>query len=103
VAKGLSPPVDRMYANLDLSGKHLCRLSPDRLAGAVNQRRVKVRDRILLVAFGAEFTSAAVTIEWTADPARGIAGDESVMPDDVNSACLLTATLSIRSRRHSPY
>jgi hypothetical protein len=38
----------------------------------------------VLVAFGAGFTSGAVTIEWTADPARGIAGDAAVDPDDVH-------------------
>ena len=32
---------------------------------------------------GPGFTSGAVAIEWTADPARGIAGDAAVDPDDV--------------------
>ena len=54
------------------------------LAEAVNEGRVKVGDHIVLVAFGAGFTSGAVTIEWTADPARGIAGDAAVDPDEVH-------------------
>ena len=32
---------------------------------------MKVGDHIVIVAFGAGFTSGAVAIEWTADPARG--------------------------------
>jgi len=39
---------------------------------------------VTIVAFGAGFTSGAVTIEWTADPARGIAGDAAVKPEDVS-------------------
>jgi len=57
---------------------------PIALAEAVNEGRVAVGDRICIVAFGAGFTSGAVTIEWTADPARGIAGDAAVRPDDVH-------------------
>ena len=37
-----------------------------------------------IVAFGAGFTSGGVTIEWTADPARGLAGEAAVDPDDVH-------------------
>jgi hypothetical protein len=36
------------------------------------------------VAFGAGFTSGAVTMEWTADPARGAIGDAAVQPEDVH-------------------
>ena len=32
----------------------------------------------------AGFTSGAVTVEWTADPARGVAGDAAVDPDDIH-------------------
>jgi 3-oxoacyl-[acyl-carrier-protein] synthase III len=83
VAKGLNLPMDRMYVNLDRYGNTSAASVPIALAEAVNEGRVKVGDRIVLVAFGAGFTSAAVTIEWTADPARGIAGDASVNPSDV--------------------
>ncbi|HLA17412.1 MAG TPA: 3-oxoacyl-[acyl-carrier-protein] synthase III C-terminal domain-containing protein, partial [Candidatus Limnocylindrales bacterium] len=44
---------------------------PLAMAEAVDTGRVKVGDRICLVAFGAGFTSGAVVVEWTADPARG--------------------------------
>ena len=36
-----------------------------------------------MVAFGAGFTSGAVTVEWTADPKRGLEGEAAVDPDDV--------------------
>ena len=83
VAKGLGLPMERMYVNLDRYGNTSAASVPIALAEAVNEGRVKVGDRIVLVAFGAGFTSGAVTIEWTADPARGIAGDAAVDPDEV--------------------
>jgi 3-oxoacyl-[acyl-carrier-protein] synthase-3 len=83
VAKGLDLPMDRMYVNLDKYGNTSAASVPIALAEAANEGRVKVGDRIVIVAFGAGFTSGAVTIEWTADPARGIAGDAAVNPDDV--------------------
>jgi hypothetical protein len=83
VAKGLGLPMDRMYVNLDRYGNTSAASVPIALAEAVNEGRVAVGDRIVIVAFGAGFTSGAVAIEWTADPARGIAGDAAVNPEDV--------------------
>lgn len=83
VAKGLGLPMDRMYVNLERYGNTSAASVPIALAEAVNEGRVKVGDRIVIVAFGAGFTSGAVTIQWTADPARGIAGDAAVIPEDV--------------------
>jgi 3-oxoacyl-[acyl-carrier-protein] synthase III len=83
VAKGLDLPMDKMYVNLDRYGNTSAASVPIALAEAVNEGRVKVGDRIVMVAFGAGFTSGAVTVEWTADPARGLAGDAAVRPDDV--------------------
>jgi len=83
VAKGLDLPMDRMYVNLDRYGNTSAASVPIALAEAVNEGRVKVGDHVVIVAFGAGFTSGAVTIQWTADPARGIAGDAAVKPDDV--------------------
>ena len=84
VAKGLNLPMDRMFVNLDKYGNTSAASVPIALAEAVNEGRVKVGDNIVIVAFGAGFTSGAVTIKWTADPARGIAGDAAVNPDDVH-------------------
>src|SRR6476619_4550543 len=84
VAKGLDLPMDRMFVNLDKYGNTSAASVPIALAEAVNGGRVKVGDHIVIVAFGAGFTSGAVTIEWTAEPARGIAGDASVRAEDVH-------------------
>jgi 3-oxoacyl-[acyl-carrier-protein] synthase-3 len=84
VAKGLDLPMDKMYVNLDRYGNTSAASVPIALAEAVNEGRVKVGDNIVLVAFGAGFTSGAVAIEWTADPARGIAGDAAFDKDDVS-------------------
>lgn len=84
VAKGLDLPMDKMFVNLDKYGNTSAASVPIALAEAVNGGRVKVGDHVVLVAFGAGFTSGAVTIEWTADPARGIAGDAAVDPDEVH-------------------
>ncbi len=83
VAKGLDLPMERMYVNVDRYGNTSAASVPIALAEAVNEGRVKVGDNVCLVAFGAGFTSGAVTLEWTADPARGIAGDAAVRPEDV--------------------
>ena len=84
VAKGLALPMDKMYVNLDRYGNTSAASVPIALAEAVNEGRIKIGDRIVMVAFGAGFTSGAVTVEWTADPARGPLGDAAVRPDDVH-------------------
>ena len=72
VAKGLDLPMDKMFVNLDRYGNTSAASVPIALAEAVNEGRVKVGDNVTIVAFGAGFTSGAVTIEWTADPSRGM-------------------------------
>ena len=84
VAKGLKLSMDRIYVNLDRYGNTSAASVPIALAEAVNGGRVKVGDNVTLVAFGAGFTSGAVTIEWTADPARGLSADDAVRPEDVH-------------------
>jgi 3-oxoacyl-[acyl-carrier-protein] synthase-3 len=83
VAKGLDLPMDKMFINLDKYGNTSAASVPIALAEAVNEDRVKVGDNVVIVAFGAGFTSGAVTINWTADPARGLVGDAAVRPEDV--------------------
>ena len=83
VAKGLDLPMERMFVNLDKYGNTSAASVPIALAEAVNEGRLQVGDNVVLVAFGAGFTSGAVTIQWTADPARGIAGDAAVDPDEI--------------------
>jgi len=71
VAKGLDLPMDRMFVNLDRYGNTSAASVPIALAEAVDTGRVAIGDRIVVVAFGAGFTSGAVALEWTADPANG--------------------------------
>ena len=84
VAKGLDLPMKKMFVNLDRYGNTSAASVPIALAEAVNEGRVEVGDNITIVAFGAGFTSGAVTIEWTADPARGKDADDAVRPEDVS-------------------
>jgi 3-oxoacyl-[acyl-carrier-protein] synthase-3 len=83
VAKGLDLPMERMFVNLDRYGNTSAASVPIALAEAVNEGRVDIGDKLVLVAFGAGFTSGAVAFEWTADPARGPKGDAAVRPEDV--------------------
>jgi 3-oxoacyl-[acyl-carrier-protein] synthase-3 len=84
VAKGLNLPIERFFVNLDRYGNTSAASVPIALAEAVNSGRIAIGDNICIVAFGAGFTSGAVTIQWTADPARGIAGDAAVRAEDVH-------------------
>jgi 3-oxoacyl-[acyl-carrier-protein] synthase-3 len=84
VAKGLDLPMDRMFTNVQKYGNTSAASIPIALAEAVNEGRLEVGDRVTLVAFGAGFTSGGVTIEWTADPARGRRGEAAVDPRDVH-------------------
>jgi 3-oxoacyl-[acyl-carrier-protein] synthase-3 len=83
VAKGLDLPMERMFVNVDRYGNTSAASVPLALAEAVDTGRVKVGDHIVIVAFGAGFTSGAVAIEWTADPARGALA-ERIRPEDIS-------------------
>jgi 3-oxoacyl-[acyl-carrier-protein] synthase III len=84
VAKGLDLPMDKMFINLDKYGNTSAASVPIALAEAVNQGCVRVGDNVTIVAFGAGFTSGAVTIRWTADPLRGQTADDAVRAEDVS-------------------
>jgi 3-oxoacyl-[acyl-carrier-protein] synthase-3 len=83
VAKGLDLPMDRFFVNVDRFGNTSAASVPLALAEAVDSGRVAVGDRLCLVAFGAGFTSGAVVVEWTADPARGAAAAR-IRPEDIS-------------------
>jgi 3-hydroxy-3-methylglutaryl CoA synthase len=83
VAKGLNLPMDRMYVNVDRYGNTSAASVPIALSEAVSGGRVRVGDNVTLVAFGAGFTSGAVTLEWTAEPARGRSAEAAIRPEDV--------------------
>jgi len=83
VAKGLDMPMDRMFVNLDRYGNTSAASVPLALAEAVDSGRVRVGDHVVIVAFGAGFTSGAVALEWTADPANA-ARAASIRPEDIH-------------------
>ena len=75
-------PVFKTTQILDRYGNTSAASVPIALAEAVESGRVKVGDRLVFVAFGAGFTSGAVALEWTADPARSRLAD-AIRPQDV--------------------
>ena len=79
VAKGLGLPMDRMFVNLDRYGNTSAASVGMALAEAVDSGRIKIGDKIVLVAFGAGLTSGGIALEWTADPLNGRRAD-SVEP-----------------------
>lgn len=83
VAKGLDLPMDRFFVNVGRYGNTSAASVPIALAEAVNEGRVKPGDKLVFIAFGAGFTSGAVAVEWTADPARGPIGEAAVDPSDI--------------------
>jgi len=82
VARGLNLPMEKMFVNVDRYGNTSAASIPIALAEAVDGGRVKVGDNVVMVAFGAGFTSGAVALQWTADPGRGVLA-EAVGPDAV--------------------
>jgi 3-oxoacyl-[acyl-carrier-protein] synthase-3 len=71
VAKGLGLPMEKMFVNVDRYGNTSAGSIPIALAEAVDSGRIKVGDKIVLVAFGAGLTSGGIAMEWTADPTCG--------------------------------
>src|SRR5688572_25591702 len=71
VAKGLGLPMDKMFVNVDRYGNTSAASVPIALAEAVDSGRIKVGDKVVLVAFGAGLTSGGIALEWTADPLLG--------------------------------
>jgi 3-oxoacyl-[acyl-carrier-protein] synthase-3 len=82
VAKGLGLSMDRMFVNLDRYGNTSAASVPLALAEAVDAGRIRPGDHVVIVAFGAGFTSGAVAFEWTADPAAG-ARAASIRPEEI--------------------
>jgi 3-oxoacyl-[acyl-carrier-protein] synthase-3 len=71
VAKGLGLPMSKMFVNLDRYGNTSAASVPIALAEAVDSGRIKIGDKVVLVAFGAGLTSGGIAMEWTADPSCG--------------------------------
>jgi 3-oxoacyl-[acyl-carrier-protein] synthase-3 len=69
LAKALDFPMEKVFVNVQCYGNTSAASVPLALAEAVAAGRIKPGSKLLLVAFGAGLTSAAITLEWTADPA----------------------------------
>jgi hypothetical protein len=74
--------MERMFVNLDRYGNTSAASVPLALAEAVDAGRIRQGDNVVIVAFGAGFTSGAVAFEWTADPAAG-ARAAAIRPDEI--------------------
>jgi len=83
VAKGLGLPMEKMFVNLDRYGNTSAASVPLALAEAVDAGRIRKGDNVVIVAFGAGFTSGAVAFEWTADPAAG-ARAAAIRPEQIH-------------------
>ena len=75
VAKGLQLPMERMVVNIDRYGNTSAASVAIALDEAVRAGRVRPGDRLVLVAFGAGFTSGAAAVTWTADPSASARAD----------------------------
>ncbi len=72
VARGLKLPMERMFVNIDKYGNTSAASVGIALDEAVREGRVKPGDKLVFVAFGAGFTSGAIALGWTADPADSL-------------------------------
>jgi len=63
--------MEKMFVNVDRYGNTSAGSIPIALAEAVDSGRIKIGDKIVLVAFGAGLTSGGIAMEWTADPTCG--------------------------------
>jgi 3-oxoacyl-[acyl-carrier-protein] synthase-3 len=79
VAKGLKLPMERFVVNIHKYGNTSAASVGIALDEAVREGRVKPGDKLIFVAFGAGFTSGAIALEWSADPAHSVRS-ESVEP-----------------------
>jgi 3-oxoacyl-[acyl-carrier-protein] synthase-3 len=68
VAKGLGLPMTKMFVNVDRYGNTSAASVAIALDEAVRSGRIRPDDKLVLVAFGAGFTSGAAAVTWTADP-----------------------------------
>ncbi len=70
VQKQFGIPDAKTFVNIEKYGNTSAASVPMALVEAIASGRVKVGDRILMVAFGAGYTAGGAVVEWTADPAR---------------------------------
>src|SRR4051794_21168160 len=102
VAKGLDLPMSKFFVNLDRYGNTSAASVPMALAEAVNEGHVGPGDRIVMVAFGAGFTSGR---SRSSGPPTRLAGGPAMPPSGRRTSSSVrpsTGIPSIRSRPPSP-
>ena len=82
LAKSVGFPMEKVFVNIGKYGNTSAASVPIALAEAVGEGRIKPGDRVVLVAFGAGGTAAAIAVEWTADPSNGSRA-EGIGPESV--------------------
>lgn len=76
-AKSLGLPADRVFMNVERYGNTAAGSIPISLCEAIEEGRIKPRDRVVMVGFGGGLAWAALAMEWTAPTPGGpvAAGD----------------------------
>lgn len=75
VAKGLDLPMEKMVVNIDRYGNTSAASVGIALDEAVRGGRVQPGHKVVFFAFGAGFTSGALALTWTDDPAHSSRSD----------------------------
>jgi 3-oxoacyl-[acyl-carrier-protein] synthase-3 len=70
VQSAVGIPADKTYLNIERYGNTSAASVPMALVEALADGKIKVGDKLLMVAFGAGYTAGAAVVEWTADPDR---------------------------------
>ena len=83
VAEALGIPMERIVVNLDRYGNTSAASIPMALAEAAAAGRLQPGSIAAAVAFGAGFTSGAVVLRWTEDPARSALAD-AITPESIH-------------------
>ncbi|HLY26929.1 MAG TPA: beta-ketoacyl-ACP synthase III [Aggregatilineales bacterium] len=73
-ARSLNVPEELFYSNVDRYGNTSAASIPIALCEAVQDKRIKPNDHIVLVGFGGGLTWAAATIQWQVVPVKAVRG-----------------------------
>jgi 3-oxoacyl-[acyl-carrier-protein] synthase-3 len=63
-AKHLGLPMDKVFVNLDRYGNTSCASIPVAFCEAIEEKRIRPGDHLVLVSFGAGMTWAAAVVQW---------------------------------------
>lgn len=89
LVKSIDFPMEKVFLNIARYGNTSAASVPIAIVEAVEEGRIEVGDRVVMVAFGAGGTAAAIALQWTADPVNGRRADAI----DADSAKLVTPAI----------